>query len=268
MSARRVWPVFVAYLLAFVSIVAFTLVAALVVRGLYPELPEREVFDGLPGLLAGALASASALMVTLLGVMRPLDLARLRLLPGRETGPTLAVMIVGTLALGQALDSATALAGLADRGTMAVIRRALEGASGVELFAAVLVIGVIAGVAEETFFRGYMQSRLAEHWRPSVAVLVTSVAFGLLHLEGLHVTLAFALGLWLGFVTERAGSALPAVAAHVINNALFTVLTAGGVTVNAFWPNVVLGGVGALVFAGCAAWLWRAPGLRPRGPEG
>ncbi|OLE39922.1 MAG: hypothetical protein AUG00_00120 [Candidatus Rokubacteria bacterium 13_1_20CM_2_70_7] len=268
MSARRVWPVFVAYLLAFVGIVAFTLAAALVLHGLYPELPEREVFDGLPGLLAGALASSSALMVTLLAVMRPLDPARLRLKPGRETGPTLVVMIVGTLALGQTLDSATAVAGLADRGTMAVIRRALEGTSGLDLFAAALVIGVIAGVAEEVFFRGYMQTRLAEQWPPSVAVLVTSFAFGLLHLEWLHAMLAFGLGLWLGFVTERAGSALPAVAAHVINNTLFTVLTAGGITVTAFWPNAVLGGASALVFAGCAVWLGRAPGLRPLGPEG
>lgn len=263
----RVWVVFVAYLLAFVGIVAFSVVAALVVRGLYPELPEREVFDGLPGLLAGALASAAALMVTLLVVMRPLDPAQLRLHPGRERGLTLAAMIVGTLALGQALDSATVVAGLADRGTMAVIRRALEGASGPDLFAAVLVIGVIAGTAEEIFFRGYMQTRLAAHWPPAVAVLVTSFAFGLLHLEWLHAGLAFGLGLWLGFVTERTGSALPAVAAHVINNTLFTVLTAVGLTATAFWPNVALGGASALVFIGCAAWLGRTPGLRPFGPQ-
>jgi hypothetical protein len=268
MGERRVWPVLVAYLLAFVGIAAFSLVAALVVRGVYPDLPAPEVFDSLPGLLAGALASAAGLTATLLVVVRPLDPATLRLYPGRETGPTLAVMVVGTLALAQALDSATSLAGLGDWGTMAVIRRALEGASGSDLFAAVLVIGVVAGVAEEVFFRGYMQTRLAEHWTPAAAVVVTSLAFGLLHLEWLHAALAFGLGLWLGFVTERSGSALPAVAAHVVNNTVFTVLTASGVTAQAFWPNVVLGGASVVVFISCAAWLARSAGLRPLGRQG
>src|SRR6185503_2826590 len=130
----RVWPIVVAYLLAFVSIVSFSVVAAVMVRSAFPDLSEREVFDGLPGLLAGGLASSAALLVTLSIVARPLDPARLRLLPGRETGDQLAAMILGTLALGQVLDSATVLAGLGNRGAMALIRRALEGAAGPELF--------------------------------------------------------------------------------------------------------------------------------------
>lgn len=261
MNGPRVSSVFAAYLLAFVNIVAFSFVAARLVHELYPDLP------ALVQLLAGALASAAALMVTVLVVVRPLDPARLRLLPGRETGPTIWLVIVGTLTLGQALDSLATLAGLADRGALPWIRRALEGTSGPDLFLAVLIIGVVAGVAEEVFFRGYMQTGLAAHWRPALAVGVTSLAFAVLHLEWIHATLAFGLGLWLGFVTERVGSALPAVAAHVINNTLFTLLTAAGVALQAFWPNVVLGAASALIFIGCAIWIGRTPGLRPAGPE-
>src|SRR5260370_27021981 len=92
----RLWPVFVAYVLAFVSIVSFSLVAAVMMRAAYPELSEREVFDGLPGLLAGGLASSAALLVTLSIVARPLDPARLRLLPRPETRRPPPPVIPGT----------------------------------------------------------------------------------------------------------------------------------------------------------------------------
>lgn len=264
----RLWPVFVAYVLAFVAIVSFSLVAAVMVRAAYPELSEREVFDGLPGLLAGGLASSAALLVTVTIVARPLAPGRLRLVPGRETGAQLAAMIVGTLALGQLLDSTTVLAGLGDRGAMAMIRRAIEGAAGPDLFAAVVVIGVLAGSAEEVFFRGYMQARLRERWSVPIAVGVTSVAFGLLHLEWLHAGLAVVLGVWLGLITERAGSALPAVAAHVINNVVFTVITATVGSLQDRSLNMALLTFSAVLFLACALWIWRLslapPGVRPR----
>src|SRR5262247_414242 len=151
-SAARVWPVFVAYALAFVGIVALNLVALAIIHEMHPELPEYEV--SLPALLAGSLATSTALLMTLAATVRPLDAQRLRLLPGRETGSVLALIIIGTLALGQALGSATEVTGLAGRGALAEIRRVLEGTTGSDLFAAVLVIGPIAGAAEEIFFRG------------------------------------------------------------------------------------------------------------------
>jgi membrane protease YdiL (CAAX protease family) len=255
----RPWSVLVAYVLAFVAIAAFSIVAADLVRALFPDVSEKELWSGLPGLVAGGVASACALVVTLLIVCRPFDAARLRLRPGRERGVDLAVVVVGTIALGQALDSATVLAGLADRGSLALIRRALEGAAGSELFAAVVVIGVLAGAAEEAFFRGYMQTTLAARWGPAVAVVVTSLAFGLMHLEWIHSGLAVALGLWLGFVTERLGSALPAATAHVANNVLFTLLTATTPGAWGLWPNVLLGMLGLVVFGGALWWLGRRP---------
>src|SRR5262245_61070698 len=146
---------------------------------------------------------------------------------------------------------------------MAVIRRAIEGAAGPDLFAAVIVIGVLAGSAEEVFFRGYMQGRLRERFTPPTAIAVTSAAFALLHLEWIHVGLALALGLWLGFITEHAGSALPAVAAHVINNALFTLLTAALGPLEDRALNATLLTASLVVFLGCAVWIRRRPGALP-----
>ena len=263
MSRPRVWPVFAAYLFAFVAVVGFSVIAAVMLRAALPGLSEREVFDGLPGLLAGGMASSAALLVTVLVVARPLDPAGLRLVPGRETGGQLAAMIVGTLALGQALDSATLLAGLGNRGAMAAIRRALEGAAGSELFAAVVVIGIFAGSAEEGFFRGYMQTRLGERWPGAVAVVVTSLAFGLLHFEWIHAVLAVGLALWLGLITERAGSALPAMAAHVINNVVFTVLTATLGTIHDRAINLRLLAISTVIFGGCLFRISRMPIAAP-----
>ena len=263
MSPPRLWPIFAAYLLAFVAIVGFSVVAAVMLRSAFPELPEREVFDGLPGLLAGGIASSAALLVTLLVVARPVEPVRLRLVPGRETGDQLAAMILGTLALGQALDSAAMLAGFGNRGAMAIIRRVLEGAAGSELFAAVVVIGILAGTAEEVFFRGYMQTRLSERWGAAVAVAVTSVAFGLLHFEWTHAVLAVGLGLWLGLITERAGSALPAVAAHVINNVVFTVVTATLGTIHDRAIHMGLLTTSTVIFGGCLFWISRMPLAAP-----
>ena len=251
------WPVFVAYVGAFAAIVVLSGLGAGVVRVLYPDLPEQVVFEGLPGLLAGGIASSTGLLMTVLVASRGAPLAGLRLVPGRETGRTLVIMAIGTLALGQMLDSLIMLAGLGQQGTMVVIRRALAGAAGPDLFLAVVVIGVLAGTAEEAFFRGYMQTRLGERLRPAAAVVIASTCFGALHLEWLHAGLAFALGLYLGWITELAGSALPAVVCHVINNALFTILTALWGTLEGFGLNAGLATVSGLAFVGCVLWLHR-----------
>jgi membrane protease YdiL (CAAX protease family) len=253
-----VWPVFVVYVGAFGAVVMLSLVAALVLQSLSPDLPAETVLDGLPGLLAGGVASATALLLTVSIASRPLGPRELRLLPGRESGRAIAVMVLGMLALGQALDSLTMLLGLGDVGSMPLIRRALRGAAGPELAGAVLVIGLFAATAEEVFFRAYMQSRLRERWGPARTVIATSVCFGLMHLEWLHGVLAFLLGLYLGFLVERSGSVLPAIVCHVVNNVVFTLLTAVFGTVEGFRPNVILVASGVAVFAAALAWLTRA----------
>jgi hypothetical protein len=228
-----------------------------------PDRPPTEVLQGLEGLVAGALASSVALGFTAFMAARGLGLARVGLVPGRERGRDLIVMIVGVLSLGQALDSLTTLVGLADIGSMQVIRKALHGVTGPELFLAVVVIGILAGTTEEAFFRGYMQSMLRERLPAWVAIGIASVCFGALHLDLVHVPLAITLGVYMGFVTERTGSALPAVVCHVVNNALYTVLTAEIGIIDDRGVNLALGAAAAVVFAACVFWIRRALPARP-----
>jgi uncharacterized protein len=259
----RLWPVFLSCLAALVTIVAFSFVAAAIVMSVNPDLSERAVFESLPGLLALTVASSLAFILTALIASGSATPAALRLMPGNETGRTLLLMVLGTLALGQTLDSLTALAGLAEHGSMVMIRRALAQAVGPDLFLAVIVVGVVAGTAEEIFFRGYMQTRLVQRLPRAAAVGLTAFCFGAFHMDWLHGLLALVLGLYLGWITELTGSALPAVVCHVINNALFTILTASLSAVGGVGANIALGTAGALVFAGCVIGLRLA---RPTAP--
>jgi uncharacterized protein len=257
---RGVWRVFATYVAAVVGILATTYVAIVTLKSIFPDTPDQALLQSLSALIAGSLASSFALVLTLLAIVQPTTPAALRLAPGWETGRALAVMVLGMLALGQTLDSLTWLTGLDQRGAMVVVRRVLEGAVGPDLFGAVVVLGLIAGAAEELFFRGYMQTRLTEAWGAGRAIVVTAACFGILHVDfsGVHVALAFAMGLYLGFVVERTGSVLPAIVCHVVNNIVYTVQTAVGATVYDRATNAVLAVAGALAFALCLAWLRRA----------
>jgi membrane protease YdiL (CAAX protease family) len=209
------------------------------------------------GLIAGGLASSTALVLTVALVSQPFEAAALRLVPGRETSADLGAAVLGTLALGQVLDSAVMLAGFGRSGSMPAIRQALTGIDGAELFAAVVVLGLMAGAAEEVFFRGYMQTRLRLAWRAGPAVVATSAAFALLHMEWIHAAMALVLGFYLGAITERLGSALPAVVCHVANNSVFSVVTAAAGTIDGRRVNAILLGVSLVVFAACLAFLFR-----------
>lgn len=263
-SPPPAWAVLLTFVIATFAVLVTSVFAGLLLHSLDPDLSAAEVLQGLRGLIAGGLASSTALAFTLAVATRGLTRARLRLVPGRETGADLVTAIVGVLSLGQMLDSATTLAGLSERGSMSIIRKALYGTSGPELFLAVVTIGVVASAAEEVFFRGYMQSMLRERWQPWLAIVVTSACFGALHLDVVHSLLAALLGLYLGFVTERTGSALPAVVCHVVNNGTYIVLTAVIGSFGGRDLNLALGLGGAVVFVGCVAWLVRAFPTFPR----
>ena len=87
-----------------------------------------------------------------------------------------------------------------------------------------LALGVVPGVCEECFFRGYLFNGLRDHFKPLGTILITAVAFGLFHvvLAGgaaperlLPSTL---MGILLGWVRWRSNSLLPSILLHVMHN--------------------------------------------------
>jgi len=234
----------------------FAAVIALMTRSAATFDPER---DGLAALLVSVPASSLALVgIAWLAAGRPRR-ERLRLLPARVSTPAIAAMIVGILALSQALESLALLLGVGPGPNLDWIARALAGAGPGGLLLAILVIGGLAPVGEELFFRGFMLTRLRQVWSAGPAILVTAIAFGVIHGEWVHGVLATGIGIYLGLVTERSASVVPAVICHVANNTVSVLLSAAIGSPQGRGVNAVLLLIGAGLFAGSLRWVPPSP---------
>jgi membrane protease YdiL (CAAX protease family) len=85
-----------------------------------------------------------------------------------------------------------------------------------------LLISLAPAITEEFAFRGYMQRRLLKRWPAWLAILVTSLLFGILHMMPHAVVSAFIGGLWLGTLAWWTGSVWPGVVCHAFINAWAT----------------------------------------------
>jgi membrane protease YdiL (CAAX protease family) len=218
---------------------------------------------GLGMMTLSVVATALTLAATAVVFASPRTRARLALVRFPSRPLIWLAATLGVLALGQALDAAITLAGLFDVGALGTFRRALASAGSHHLPRSLLCFGLLAGTAEELFFRGLLQPRFVERWGPRTGILVTSALFGLMHFDGIHSTLALGMGLWLGFVRHRTGSVLPAVAAHVVNNVVATLAAAAGLVPGSTGETLALGLAALAVLALALVPLWR---LAPPAP--
>ena len=207
--------------------------------------------DGLTALLVGVPASSLTLIGIALLVAGRHRRVRLRLLPSRLSPGEVVVAVVGMLALSQALDSLVQLLGVGAGPALEWMNRTLAAASRGGLVLAVIVVGLLAPVGEELFFRGYMLTRLRQAWSPGPAILVTAIAFGIIHGEWVHGVLAAGIGIYLGVVAERSGSVLPAIICHAANNTASVLISAWVGSPRGRGLNAALAVVCALVL-GCA----------------
>jgi membrane protease YdiL (CAAX protease family) len=84
---------------------------------------------------------------------------------------------------------------------------------------------ILAPIAEEIYFRGYVFRAYLEQKGPVQAYLFSSLLFALVHLNLPAMLPIFVVGLFLAFLYHRTGSVLPGMVAHGFNNAVaFTVL--------------------------------------------
>jgi membrane protease YdiL (CAAX protease family) len=106
-----------------------------------------------------------------------------------------------------------------------MIKLPQQDASGVEhvpivsLFFMLLASSAVAGITEETGFRGYMQKPIEERHGPVVAILITGIMFGLLHFSHAETTLAlmpfyFFVAAVYGMLAYITNSILPGMVLH------------------------------------------------------
>jgi len=98
-------------------------------------------------------------------------------------------------------------------------RELTDKAEGAGVLLLVLVVVVMAPIAEEVFFRGMLQRTLRRRLPLWPAMLLTSVLFGVSHFQALQLPALAAFGLVLSVLTHRSGRLGPAIWAHVGFNA-------------------------------------------------
>jgi len=131
------------------------------------------------------------------------------------------------------------------------LTRLFEG-PGWEKIALALLASVLAPACEEITFRGYLQTTLALRRSPRAAIALGAFLFAALHLDPVRFPALLVLGALFGWLTWRAGSIWPAVAAHAANNGLAAgLLLAAGVPEPPPVPS--LGVIAAALVAGAGA---------------
>jgi membrane protease YdiL (CAAX protease family) len=258
---RPVWTALLVYLVAVIAVLGLQLAAVTALVGWRGAIEVER--DALATLLAGVPASSLALIgIAFLAGGRPSSLT-LRLCRGRIVGRGLAIVVLGTLALSQALESLTILLGVGPGPALDWIARTMSDAPPIGVLLAVVVVGVLAPIGEELFFRGYLQTQLRRVWSAGPAIMVTALAFGVIHGEPVHGVLAFALGLYLGLVRERAESVVPAMICHAANNSVSVVLSAWMGSPESLGANAAIFLLSAPMVVAAIWWMSRLPRPQP-----
>jgi membrane protease YdiL (CAAX protease family) len=84
-----------------------------------------------------------------------------------------------------------------------------------------MISGFAAAVAEEIFFRGWMQPTLRRRYSAAVSIVAVNLVFAPLHLIAapyLISLLTFFPGLIMGWLRERYGNILPSIIFHFLGN--------------------------------------------------
>lgn len=90
-----------------------------------------------------------------------------------------------------------------------------------ELLAGILVIGVLAGIGEEVFFRGVIQPKLQGYLRsPHWGIWLTAIIFSAIHVQFYGFLPRLFLGALFGYMYHYTGSLIYPILAHILNNSL------------------------------------------------
>ena len=231
----------------------------------------RELFETPEGtLIAMACMAVVCLVLAVavgLGSREPFE-RRLRTGRGLFSSWDIVLASLGGLALSSSLGTVLRFLPGYQSGGLGQFHRLCAGLDGVQLWLAVGLIGILAPVGEELFYRGAMQTRLMERFGVRTGLVATSVVFGLAHLDPLHIVVGVAMGLYLGWISNLARSCRTTIAVHSVNNtfAVLVAVLAGqshrAAPVHAPSDFVASGATALVIAAGCALWLWRRSSRR------
>ncbi|MBI9099166.1 MAG: CPBP family intramembrane metalloprotease [Spirochaetaceae bacterium] len=86
------------------------------------------------------------------------------------------------------------------------------------LLLSLLLIVIIPAVCEEILFRGFILFGLKRHYSPHKSIFISSLLFGLVHLNPWQFLTAFLLGLIFGWIAVKTESIILPILGHTLNN--------------------------------------------------
>jgi membrane protease YdiL (CAAX protease family) len=89
---------------------------------------------------------------------------------------------------------------------------------------AVFVVSVVAPIAEETFFRGFIYPAFRKRYGIGAGILISSLIFAVFHARVWLIIPVVAMGSVLAFLYEREKSLGPPIVLHALNNLLSVVI--------------------------------------------
>jgi membrane protease YdiL (CAAX protease family) len=174
-------------------------------------------------MLASAAATQAMLLLTALcsGLLSPKRIiSRLRIGPSALSPFGYIVAVVGALAVSFCFSLLISVLHFRESGVLKALGDVFKKLTPTELVFAIGIVGILPGLAEELLFRGYAQTRLVERMGRWPGIFVAAALFGLMHADRLQSPFAFAFGIYLGYIAEKAGSIRPTMVCHAVNNSL------------------------------------------------
>ncbi|MEZ4863969.1 MAG: type II CAAX endopeptidase family protein [Caldilineaceae bacterium] len=83
-----------------------------------------------------------------------------------------------------------------------------------------VLVAVMAPIAEELFFRGMLYPVLRQRLGVTLAIMTSALIFALIHFIPILLPALFFVGVILAWVRERSGSLIPCIALHAMQNGL------------------------------------------------
>lgn len=91
----------------------------------------------------------------------------------------------------------------------------------------ILAIAVMAPLVEELLFRGAIEGHFLQTGKtPKMAIFLSALIFGIIHINPAQVPFAFCIGVVFGWLYYRTGSVIPGMIGHFLNNSIATILMA------------------------------------------
>lgn len=182
--------------------------------------PAPELSLSLGQVLLGVIVVGAMLLVmTGIGLLLTPEGAR-PVLRGRLPARIYLASVLALLGVSFALEALTVALDIGRDGGLGEMGRLMASLSWRERAVAAFAIGVGPGLTEELCFRGWLLTRLTVASGPGVALVVSSVAFGLFHFDPMYAVVTALMGMTMGWTVLRTGSLFPAILAHTINNGL------------------------------------------------